>query len=870
MHGERAWTRCGPLAVAVALLAFAAPAVASPPAPVDLRLRDTVVATGVTAPTAIRVAADGRLVVAEKGGRVKVFDHAGDTTPTVVVDLRNEVHDFWDRGLLGMALDPEFVFNGRLYLMYAKEAGWNDACPDPPGATEDGCLVYGKLVRVTLQPLGPPVVQPLIDGQWCQQFPSHSVGTLAFGPDGMLYASAGDGAGWWFDDGRFGSPRNPCGDPAAEGGSLRSQDVETPADPTGLDGTIIRIDPGTGAGVSGSPFASSPDANTRRIVAYGLRNPFRFSFRPGTSEIWLGDVGQDLWEEVNRVPNAADAVAENFAWPCREGPDPLWGWQDLERCSGVLASATAAPRWVYEHGRKAFASDTCSASSGSSIAGVAFGGEAAPPELRGGMFVADFARNCIWGMPAGTGGLPDPTQVEVVARGTPGSGPVDLQLGPDGSLYYAYYSPNNSALDAIHKLTWDPGRPVARIVTTPELAAGPAPLDVSFDGRGSTDPDGDIDDLVFAWDLDGDGAFDDATGKTPDWRYEEPGDVEAALRVRDVHGEEDITSVTVRPGNTPPEARIVGPAATTHWAVGDDLAPVAEVSDAQDGELPADRIAWSVSIEHCPPGVTGCHSHPLQSLAGEAPGTFPAPDHGYPSALVVRVTATDSGGLTATEAVRLEPRTAQLNVATEPPGLHVRVNDLDGTAPFTRTVIAGSRTSLAAITPQESGGVTWLLRDWTDGVVDPFRTVVVAADAGYTARFAPADVAGGGTPPPAEGGPAPSPEPPPRLRLRLGGRRVQSKPSRVVVLADCGALRCRVTVRPTLMLGRARRLGSVARTVPAGRTVKLVVHPRGHALARARRALRAGRRVKLRVAARAMGLDGAEARAERTVVLRRQ
>src|SRR5207244_10321158 len=124
----------------------------------------------------------------------------------------------------------------------------------------------------------------------------HSIGSVVFGPDGNLYVSGGEGANFnAVDYGQFGGssgspiPANPCGDPpgapmtppTAEGGALRSQDTRTTGDPAGLNGSIIRIDPNTGAGVAGNPFAASADANARRIIGYGLRNPFRFTFRPG-------------------------------------------------------------------------------------------------------------------------------------------------------------------------------------------------------------------------------------------------------------------------------------------------------------------------------------------------------------------------------------------------------------------------------------------------------------------------------------------------------------------------------------------------------------------------------------------------------------
>ena len=78
-------------------------------------------------------------------------------------------------------------------------------------------------------------------------------------------------------------------------------------DPVSLDGTIIRVDPATGAGLPDNPLAGSADPNARRIIAYGLRNPFRFTFRPGTHELWVGDVGWSTWEEINRISDPTDA-----------------------------------------------------------------------------------------------------------------------------------------------------------------------------------------------------------------------------------------------------------------------------------------------------------------------------------------------------------------------------------------------------------------------------------------------------------------------------------------------------------------------------------------------------------------------------------
>ena len=263
--------------------------------------------SGLQNPTAVRFASDGRVFVAEKRGVIKVFDSLTDTTPTTFADLNVNVYNFWDRGLLGMALAPNFPTSPYVYVLYTydHELGssapaprwgtpgvYSDPCPTPPGPTGDGCVVSGRLSR--LQAAGNVMTgaeQVLVE-DWCQQYPSHSIGTVEFGADGALYASGGDGASFNFVDyGQDGTPLNPCGDPpgaagtaltppTAQGGALRSQDLRTSGDPVSLDGTVIRVDPATGAALPDNPLAGSSDANARRIIAYGLRNPFRFTRPP--------------------------------------------------------------------------------------------------------------------------------------------------------------------------------------------------------------------------------------------------------------------------------------------------------------------------------------------------------------------------------------------------------------------------------------------------------------------------------------------------------------------------------------------------------------------------------------------------------------
>jgi glucose/arabinose dehydrogenase len=461
--------------VAVVVLAgvtLLAPSGAPPPAPSaavaapPVGFAETTVISGLTNPTVVRFAQDGRIFVAEKSGLIKVFDNLSDTTPTTFADLRTNVHNFWDRGLLGMALDPNFPATPYVYVAYtydhvlgdqAPAPRWgtpgvsSDPCPNPPGATSDGCVVSGRLSR--LQANGNVMTGPeqVLVEDWCQQYPSHSVGAVEFGPDGALYVSAGDGASFTFADyGQDGNPLNPCGDPpggvgavltppTAEGGALRTQDLRTTGDPVSLDGTVIRVNSGTGAAHPTNPLIGSSDANARRIIAYGLRNPFRFAFRPGSSEIWVGDVGWNEWEEINTIDNPSDAVVENFGWPCYEGNPVQPGYDaiGLSICENLQPNDVTKPFHKYHHTENVVAGESCPVGS-SSISGIAFEfaptGGTFPTEYQGALFFSDYSRDCIWAMRKGGNLKPNPGHLETFVSAA--ANPVNIEFGPEGNLYY--------------------------------------------------------------------------------------------------------------------------------------------------------------------------------------------------------------------------------------------------------------------------------------------------------------------------------------------------------------------------------------------------------------------------------------------------
>ncbi|HEY6549190.1 MAG TPA: Calx-beta domain-containing protein, partial [Vicinamibacteria bacterium] len=267
--------------------------------------------------------------------------------------------------------------------------------------------------------------------------------------------------------------------------------------------------------------------------------------------------------------------------------------------------------------------------------------------------------------------------------------------------------------------------------------SGPAPLTVSFDGSASSDPDGET--LTFAWDLDGDGAFDDGASNVASFTYGASGTYVARLRVTDGSGLVDTASLSVSVGNGPPTAAIASPLPSLLWSVGQTLSFAGSASDPDQGSLPASALTWSLVVMHCP---ADCHEHVVQQVAGVASGSFVAPDHDYPSHLELRLLATDAAGATDTKKVVLQPRTVLLTFDTSPGAFELAVGPSAGAAPLTREVIVGSNQSVSAPAPQARNGVDYGFDSWSDGLAQSHNVKAPATPATYRAVFHP-------TPPPA-------------------------------------------------------------------------------------------------------------------------
>ncbi|HEX2765622.1 MAG TPA: PQQ-dependent sugar dehydrogenase, partial [Candidatus Limnocylindria bacterium] len=715
---------------------------------------EEVVFQGLTQPTVLAFAPDGRVFVGLKEGRVLVYDDLDDPTGSTYADLRTNTHDYWDRGLLGMALDPNFAANGRMYVAYTYNAPpgetaprWSDGTcrtpPNGPGGNLDGCVVTSRLSVLTNG-----TNEQVLIHDWCQQFPSHSASDIVFDNEGALIVGGGDGASFSNADyGQFGgsegspTPKNPCDDPpegiggtqtipTAEGGALRSQDVRGTAfdDPVGLSGSVIRVNRMTGEPMPDNPGIGASDVNEQRIIAYGLRNPFRMAIQPIGNELWLGEVGWNTWEEIDRHTNV-DGVVRNYGWPCREGASghPS-GYGNLDLCTSLLD--WTGPHFTYAHSAETVTGDGCE-TGGGSVSGITFyAGGNYPAEYHGALFWADYTRDCMWVMPALPNGVPDPNAVSLFARL---EDPVHLTVGPGGDLFYVDIG-ESSGDGSVRRIRFlgDNAAPEAHISATP--TAGDLPLNVSFSAAGSRDPDDDP--LTYAWDFgDDDGLFNDATGATPNHSYTEAGTYTARVHVSDPDGATGVASILINAGNEPPVASITQPSASLTWSVGDSIAFSGTATDP-DGSVPIANFTWQLVMEHCP---AACHDHVIGTWSGVKSGTFEAPDHEYPSHLSLRLHVEDGDGASDDTEIALQPKTVTVNVQSDPPGITLSSGWVSDEAPFAMTVIRGSAIQLTAPAGATIGGFPFTFESWSDGggrshTITPLTSTTVTAtfSGGYT------------------------------------------------------------------------------------------------------------------------------------------
>lgn len=689
------------------------------------------VVPSLTGPTTIAFAPDGRMFIGQKDGRVRVFQN-GVLLPTDFIDISSKVNNFWDRGLLGIAIHPDFPNTPYVYLYFTY---------DPPGTTDNGngARVI-RLLRVTANSANTNValagsevvilgtnstlanigdltshegvpscessgvyVQDCVaaDGE------SHTGGTITFGTDGSLFVSIGDAANFNYVDYR----------------ALRALNLDS------LNGKILRINPITGEGYPDNPFYNgNPDSNRSKVYSYGLRNPFRATVDPLTGELFIGDVGWGDWEEINK------GRGKNFGWPCYEGNDVGSAEQGGYRDHSSTSAACAA---LYAQGDDAVEAPVYSYQNigGASVqVGGFYQGTVYPSQYQGALFFSDYDSDWIRYLTFDVNG--NATAFDFGTDVAPVGGLVQLLVGPDTNLYYVAYNgpiPNTSEVRRILYTAGGNTPPTA--YASAETDSGLLPFTVNFSSAGSFDPDGQA--LTYAWDF-GDGGT--STDPNPSYEYTVAGNYEVTLTITDSETATGSDTLDISAGNLRPVATITSPAEGFAYSTGTTITYTGTGVDNEDGNLSGAELQWDILLHH----NNHVHFDFIPGLTGNS-GNFQVPDHGDNTWIELCLTVTDSNNLTDQDCVNLDPKTVNLTFNTAPSGMELSFGGSTYTTPFTITTNVNSVRDLIA--PATQGCATFT--SWSDGKPATHQITTPAIPKTYTATYTPclitASASSGGT-----------------------------------------------------------------------------------------------------------------------------
>jgi len=621
---------------------LAAGCVAASAATLPAGFSESVVASGISSPTAMAFAPDGRLFVCQQGGALRVIKNGTLlSTPflTVTADSAGE------RGLLGVTFDPNFANNQWVYIYY----------------TVPGSPAHNRVSRFTAA--GDVAVSGsqtiILELNNLSSAQNHNGGALHFGMDGKLYIAVGENAN-----------------------SANAQTL------TNLLGKMLRIEP-SGAIPADNPFFNTAIGVNRAIWALGLRNPFTFGIQPGTGRMFINDVGQNTWEEINEAFPGA-----NYGWPSCEGacgsPNP--NFDD--------------PIYQYSH------ADGCA------IVGGAFYNPAIsqfPSQYAGVYFFADLCGGWIRTL--------DPDNNNQVATFATGlSSPVDLRVSSDGSLYYldrgrsSVYRVQYASAPSITQHPQNQTVPVGGSATFTVVASGAQPLFYQWQ-RDAVDIPG-------------------ATASSYTRTGVQPQDNGAMFRCRVSNAFGSTTSnpaqLTVS-NNQSPVVAIVAPASGTHYNAGDTIGFSGSASDPEDGNLPPSRLSWTIVFHH------DTHTHPfLGPIDGVSSGTFTIPDAGETSANVfyrIHLTGTDSAGAPSSTFVDVLPNVITLTLLSDPTGLQLTLDGQPFDTPFTALSVVGMTRTLGAPSSQRVDKRNYSFLSWSDGGEQTHVIRTPAVDTSYTAFY---------------------------------------------------------------------------------------------------------------------------------------
>ena len=597
-------------------------------------------------PTSMANAPDGRIFVTEKAGKVKIIKN-GAVLPTsflsVSVDQLNE------RGLSCVAIDPNFSTNNYVYIYY----------------TTAGLPIHNRLSRFTANGdvalAGSEVVimdfDPLVNS-------IHNGGGMVFGPDGKLYIGVGN-----------------------DNVNSFSQDKNN------YMGKVLRIN-SDGSVPPGNPFSGSEAA--QRIWAYGLRNPWSLAFQPGTSNLFVNEVGEGAWEEINN----ATIAGVNFGWPGSEG--------------ATSNPAYTTPVYTYHHG-------PAGSDYGCAITGGTFLDPSStnyPSTYTGKYFFIDYCNNWINYLDLSSG-----VQKFNFASNLPNALNY-VMAGPDGNLYYFSISQS-----AVYKIIYSSNdAPV--ITTQPADALVPVGQNVTFTVTASgANP------KTYQWRKNGT----DITGATAasysitNVLATDGGQYSAVVTNSFGNATSNNAILTVTAFNAKPDGTILTPANASLYRGGDIISFSGDGTDAEDGTLPASAFSWFIEFHH------DMHIHPGPFVpAGVKTGSFMISTTGELSANVyfeLFLVVTDNDGLMDTSSVRIDPKTCTLTLATQPSGLEILLDGQPHATPYSVLAVSGMERGLNALGPQTFGDSIYTFNHWSQGGATAQNFLVTDNDQTHTAFY---------------------------------------------------------------------------------------------------------------------------------------
>ncbi len=619
-------------------------------------LERTVIVSGLTEPVDFRFlpddpenADDGGILIAEKGGAIKLYMEGQGTTTLVELPTQTD----FESGIGGIEVDPNFAENHYIYVSYTNGNDVDVLSRFTLSGDEATILASEKVLMASDQTAGP----------------IHHGGEIYYednpgdSPD-YIYWAKGDNSV-----------------------STNAQDL------TNIHGKILRIHP-DGTIPTDNPFYNTPGAR-QEIWAYGLRNPFRFDAAPN-GQLLVADVGDTAWEELNVVTKGA-----NYGWPGAEGV-----------CVGC---GYVNPIYAYDHNTPAGTASITSV--------LVYTGDTLPEEYRGKVFIADYTLGWIKVLTLDEDY--DSYVSEQPFDGQAGT-PVRLVQGPDGNIYQLNIYPGELSMIAP---SGGNRAPTAVVTATP--SSGYSPLVVNFSSQGSGDPDPNTT-LTYHWDF-GDGTT--STQANPTKTYDTNGTYNVTLTVSD--GEktgQDTQSVTV--GSTAPhDLTITTPQGValdnTKYNAGDTISFTGSALD-QDETLPDSAYNWTVVFHHAD------HIHPVTSNVVGKTGSITVPTDPHNSAdtwYEVRLTVTDSTGLSTTSSANVYPNTVTQTFTASDPEATFTIDGKPYTGSYTETSVVGVQRVLGVSSPQFVDDGQLVFVSWSDGGAQTHTIVTPGTDTNYVVTF---------------------------------------------------------------------------------------------------------------------------------------